>query len=104
MESIEAPQELADIGVIGLAVMGENLALNLADHGYRVAVRTHTAGKVAKFLERNAGNPHLIGTLALEEFVAVLKPPRHLLLMIKAGDPVDEMLERLAPLLSPNDV
>ncbi len=104
MESIKAPQELADIGVIGLAVMGENLALNLADHGYRVAVWTHTAGKVGQFLERNAGTRNLIGTLALAEFVAALKPPRHLLLMIKAGDPVDEMLEKLSPLLSRGDV
>ncbi len=95
---------LASIGVVGLAVMGENLALNLTDHGYRVAVWTRTTEKTKQFLDRNSGNAHLIGTATLAEFVAALSAPRHVLLMIKAGDPVDEMLGQLAPLLSRGDV
>ena len=95
---------LADTGVVGLAVMGENLALNIADHGYRVAVWTHTQAKVGEFLERHADRPEVIGGRSLEDFVAALALPRRILLMIKAGAPVDEMLDRLAPLLSAGDV
>jgi 6-phosphogluconate dehydrogenase len=96
--------EAADIGVVGLAVMGENLALNIADHGYRVVVWTHTQVKVGEFLKRHADRLEVIGAGTLEDFVAALALPRRVLLMIKAGAPVDEMLDRLAPLLSPGDV
>ncbi|MGK2962109.1 MAG: NADP-dependent phosphogluconate dehydrogenase [Gemmatimonadaceae bacterium] len=95
---------LADIGVIGLAVMGENLALNVADHGYRVAVWTHTSAKVGQFLQRHPGRQNVIGAESLEDFVAALALPRRVLLMIKAGEPVDEMVARLTPLLSPGDI
>ena len=104
MGATTAALEMAEIGVVGLAVMGENLALNIGDHGYRVAVWTHTEAKVGQFLERHADRPRLTGARTLEEFVAALAPPRRILLMVKAGAPVDEMLERLAPLLAPGDV
>ncbi len=92
------------MGVIGLGVMGENLALNIEDHGYRVALWTHTEGKVQGFIERSGADRQLVGTRTLEEFVAALALPRRVLLMIKAGAPVDEMIDRLAPLLSTGDV
>ena len=104
MGATTVTREGAAIGIVGLAVMGENLALNIADHGYRVALWTHTEGKVGQFLARHAGRPEMIGTRVLEDFTAALASPRRILLMVKAGRPVDEMLERLAPLLTPGDV
>ncbi len=104
MPATVAAQHMAELGVIGLAVMGENLALNIDDHGYRVAVWTHTEARVGQFLERHSSRRQLIGARTLEEFTAALAPPRRILMMIKAGAPVDEMLERLAPLLSLGDV
>jgi 6-phosphogluconate dehydrogenase len=94
----------ADLGVIGLGVMGENLALNVTDHGFRVALWDRTEAKVAGLMQRQDGRGQLIGTRTLEEFTAALSRPRRILLMIKAGAPVDEMLEKLAPFLSPDDV
>jgi 6-phosphogluconate dehydrogenase len=96
--------ESAQFGVIGLGVMGENLALNIEDHGYSVALWTHTEEKVQRFIEKSGARRRWIGTKTLEEFTAALAPPRCMLLMIKAGEPVDEMLDRLAPYLSPGDV
>lgn len=96
--------QLAEIGVIGLAVMGENLALNIEDHGYPVALWTRTEGKVHAFIERNRATRQWVGTRTLEEFTAALVPPRRILLMVKAGEPVDEMLAQLTPLLSRGDV
>ena len=96
--------EPADIGVIGLAVMGENLALNIEDHGYRVALWTHTEGKVQRFVARSGTDRRWRAAGTLEEFVRSLALPRRVLLMVKAGAPVDEMLERLASLLSRGDV
>lgn len=101
--TIEGPPA-ADLGVIGLGVMGENLAMNVDDHGYRVALWNHTEAKVASLIQRAGPNRRWIGTRTLEEFTAALSRPRRILLMIKAGAPVDEMLEKLAPLLSPDDV
>ena len=94
----------AQFGVIGLGVMGENLALNIDDHGYRVALWTHTEAKVQRFIESGNATRRFVGTQTLEEFVAALGLPRRILLMVKAGKPVDEMLERLAPLLAHDDV
>ena len=95
---------LADLGVIGLGVMGENLALNVEDHGYPVALWNHTEAKVASLIERSGPNRRWIRTTTLEEFATALSRPRCILLMIKAGAPVDEMLDKLAPLLSPDDI
>ena len=90
-------------GLIGLGVMGENLALNIEDHGYEVALWTHSEGKVERFIARHADR-RWVGTQTLEELAAALPRPRRILLMIKAGKPVDEMLEKLARLLEPGDV
>lgn len=104
MSAMNLTPQAAQFGLIGLVVMGENLALNIEDHGYRVALWTHTEAKVQRFVERNGASRRWIGTRTLEEFTAALAPPRRILLMVKAGEPVDEMLDRLAPLLSPGDV
>jgi 6-phosphogluconate dehydrogenase len=94
----------ADLGVIGLGVMGENLALNVTDHGFSVALWNRTEEKVESVIQRAGPNRQWIGTRTLEEFAAALSRPRRILLMIKAGAPVDALLNELAPLLSPDDV
>src|SRR5690242_15611962 len=94
----------ADIGLIGLAVMGQNLVLNMNDHGYTVAVYNRTVSKVDDFLNGPARGTHVIGTHSLEEFVQKLKRPRRVMLMVKAGDPVDEFIDLLVPLLQPGDI
>ena len=104
MSTATTAPERAEIGVIGLGVMGENLALNIEDHGYRVAIWTRTEGKVHAFIERNAASRRWVGVQTLEEFTAALAPPRRILLMVKAGEPVDQMLEQLGPLLTSGDV
>jgi len=96
-------QKRADIGVIGLAVMGSNLALNLADHGFRVAVWNRSPGAVDQLLAENPG-ASLIGTHDLGAFVRMLEPPRRVLLMVKAGAPVDGVIDMLLGLLSPGDI
>src|SRR5438094_10327535 len=86
----------ADVGLIGLAVMGQNLALNLADHGYRVAVYNRTTAVMEKFLTEHGDTPGgLVGAAALLEFVAALKKPRKILIFVKAGAPVDSVVEQL---------
>ncbi len=101
--TIDAPSS-AELGVIGLGVMGENLALNVTDHGFRVVLWDRTEAKVASLVQRSEPNRSWIGTKTLEEFAAAFGQPRRILLMIKAGDAVDEMLEKLTPLLAPGDV
>jgi 6-phosphogluconate dehydrogenase len=96
--------DLADIGVIGLAVMGSNLVLNFADHGYRVAVHNRTVAKIDEFLGGEAAGSDVVGAHTIEEFVSVLRPPRKILLMIKAGPPVDAQLASLLPNLEPGDM
>ena len=97
--------EEADIGLIGLGVMGENLALNIADNGYRVAVYNRTADKVDAFLA-NAGelSPQVMGSGDLAAFISMLKRPRSVIIMVKAGDPVDQVIAELRPLLEEGDV
>ena len=94
----------ADIGLIGLAVMGQNLVLNMHDHGYRVAVFNRTLSKVDDFLAQAAKGTTIIGTHSIEEFVKKLKRPRKIMLMVKAGVPVDEFIEILLPLLEEGDI
>ena len=94
----------ADIGLIGLAVMGQNLALNISDHGFRVAVFNRTTSKVARFVETEAKDSDIIGTFTPEEFVKSIKRPRKIILMIQAGDAVDKSIAQLAPLLDEGDI
>ena len=94
----------ADIGLIGLAVMGQNLVLNMNDHGYIVAVFNRTVSKVDKFMESGAKGTNVIGTHSLEELVNTLKRPRRVMLMVQAGEPVDKFIEMLIPLLEPGDI
>lgn len=94
----------ADIGLIGLAVMGENLVLNMESRGYTVAVYNRTVQKVTDFVEGRAKGKKIIGTYSLEEFVSSLKSPRKVMLMVKAGQPVDDFIDRLIPLLDQGDI
>ncbi|HZQ91283.1 MAG TPA: NADP-dependent phosphogluconate dehydrogenase [Terriglobales bacterium] len=94
---------VAQFGVIGLGVMGQNLALNIEDHGISVAVWNLRPEAVDHFLAENAGR-RLVGSKGLSEFVRSLQRPRRILMMITAGNPVDEMLARLSPLLEPGDI
>ena len=93
----------ADIGLIGLAVMGQNLVLNMADKGYRVAVFNRTVSKVSEFVEQNPGK-NLYGAKSLEDLCANLSKPRKVMLMVKAGAPVDTQIEQLLPHLEPGDI
>ncbi len=98
------PNELCDIGLIGLAVMGQNLVLNINDHGYRVAVFNRTISKVDDFLANEARGTRVVGTHSISELVAALKRPRRVMLMVKAGETVDHMIDSLVPLLEPWDI
>ena len=94
----------ADIGLIGLAVMGQNIVLNMDDHGYTVAVFNRTVSKVDEFLSQEAAGTKVIGTHSIQELCAALKRPRRVMLLVKAGGPVDEFIEALLPHLEPGDV
>ena len=103
MTEMTSDSNAADFGMIGLGVMGENLALNVEDHGFSVSVWNREPKAVDAFLGKNGGRK-LIGTKTLEEFVGSLRRPRRIMMMIKAGAPVDEMIEKLRPLLSEGDI
>lgn len=94
----------ADIGLIGLAVMGQNLVLNMNDHGFTVAVFNRTVSKVDEFLAGPAHGTKVIGTHSLEEFFKSLKKPKKVMLMVKAGDPVDEFIALCLPYLEKGDI
>jgi 6-phosphogluconate dehydrogenase len=94
----------ADIAVIGLAVMGQNLILNMADHGFTVVAYNRTVDKVDAFLAHEAKGKSVLGAHSLVEMVGLLKRPRRVMLMVKAGAPVDEFIEHLLPLLGPGDI
>jgi 6-phosphogluconate dehydrogenase len=94
----------ADFGVIGLAVMGQNLALNVESKGFSVAVYNRTAERTRKFMAERAGGKNIVPAYSLEELVASLERPRKILLMVKAGEPTDSVLEKLFPLLEPGDI
>jgi len=93
-----------DFGLIGLAVMGENLALNVQSRGFSVAVYNRTTSKVDEFIAGRGSGKRFVGCHSIEELVAALAPPRKVMLMVKAGPAVDEFIEKLIPLLSPGDV
>jgi 6-phosphogluconate dehydrogenase len=94
----------ANIGLIGLAVMGQNLALNMNDHGFRVAVFNRTVSKVDDFLAGPAQNTQIVGAHSLPELVGLLERPRRVMLMVQVGQPVDDFIEKLIPLLEPGDI
>ncbi len=95
---------LSDIGLIGLAVMGENLVLNMESKGFRVSVFNRSTSKVDGFVNGRARGKNITGTHSVEELVSSLSRPRKVMLMIKAGNAVDEMIDTLLPLLSPGDI
>ncbi|MDH5691869.1 MAG: NAD(P)-binding domain-containing protein, partial [Gammaproteobacteria bacterium] len=94
----------ADIGIVGLAVMGQNLVLNVADHSYTVAVFNRTTTKVDEFLNGPAQGKSIIGAHSIEELCAQLKTPRKIMLMVKAGSAVDEFIDLVLPHLDKGDV
>ncbi|MCI5754569.1 MAG: decarboxylating NADP(+)-dependent phosphogluconate dehydrogenase [Clostridiales bacterium] len=94
----------ADIGLIGLAVMGENLAMNMESRGFTVAVYNRTAEKVTRFVEGRAAGKHIVGTYSLQELADKLARPRRIMLMVRAGDAVDQLIDALLPLLDDGDV
>jgi 6-phosphogluconate dehydrogenase len=91
------------VGVVGLAVMGENLALNIDRNGFAPAVFNRTPERTKDFIERR-GTSSILATYTIEEFVASLERPRRILLMVKAGAPVDAVIDELSPLLEPGDI
>jgi 6-phosphogluconate dehydrogenase len=93
-----------DIALIGLAVMGQNLILNMNDHGFKVVAFNRTVSKVDEFLSKEAKGTNVIGAHSIEEMVKLLKKPRRVMLMVKAGKPVDEFIEQLIPHLEPGDI
>ncbi len=88
-----------DIGLIGLAVMGQNLVLNMNDHGFKVAVFNRTVSKVDDFIADEAKGTNVVGAHTIEELAGLLKRPRRIMLMVKAGDTVDQMIEHVCPTL-----
>ena len=98
------PDATCDIGLIGLAVMGQNLVLNMNDHGFKVAVFNRTVSKVDDFIADEAKGTQVVGAHSLEEFAGLLKRPRRVMLMVKAGDIVDQMIDHVLPHLESGDI
>ena len=95
----------SDIGLIGLAVMGQNLALNIADHGFKISVYNRTTSKTDEFVAKNPDTPGgLLGAQTLEEFVQSLKRPRKIIILVQAGRATDAVISSLTPLLEPDDI
>jgi len=94
----------ADIGLVGLAVMGENLVMNMESKGFTVAVYNRTTEKVKDFVEGRAAGKNIIGCYSIEELVANLEKPRKVFMMVKAGAPVDSLIDQLLPLLEEGDI
>ena len=97
-------KKLADIGLIGLAVMGENLVLNMERNGFTVAVYNRTVEKVDKFINGRGKGKNFIGAKSIEEFVKSLERPRKVMMLVKAGKPVDDFIEQLLPYLEKGDI
>jgi 6-phosphogluconate dehydrogenase len=93
-----------DIGLIGLAVMGQNLVLNMNDHGYKVAVFNRTVSKVDEFISEEAKGTEVVGAHSMEELCGLLKSPRRVMIMVKAGDVVDKTIEQILPHLDKGDI
>ncbi|HNX26511.1 MAG TPA: decarboxylating NADP(+)-dependent phosphogluconate dehydrogenase [Phycisphaerae bacterium] len=97
-------QPQADLGLIGLAVMGQNLVLNMNDKGFTIAVFNRTVSKVDDFLNNQAKGTKIVGCHSIEEFIASLKRPRRVMMLVKAGQPVDDFIELLLPHLDTGDI
>jgi 6-phosphogluconate dehydrogenase len=97
-------EKTCDIGLIGLAVMGQNLVLNMNDHGYKVAVFNRTVSKVDDFISDQAKATRVVGSHSMEELCGLLKSPRRIMLMVKAGQAVDQTIEELLPHLAKGDI
>jgi 6-phosphogluconate dehydrogenase len=97
-------EKLADIGLIGLAVMGENLVLNMESRGFTVAVFNRTTEKVDHFINGRGKGKNFIGTYSVAELAGKLKRPRKVMMMVKAGQPVDDLIEQIIPYLEPGDI
>ncbi len=98
------PEPICDIGLIGLAVMGQNLVLNMNDHGFKVAVFNRTVSKVDDFLANEAKGTQVVRAHSIEELTRRLKKPRRVMLMVKAGETVDQMIGQVAPHLEAGDI
>src|SRR6204780_2174053 len=96
--------ESCDIGLIGLAVMGQNLVLNMNDHGYKVAVFNRTVSKVDDFIGHEAAGTQVVGAHSIDELIGALKKPRRVMMMVKAGETVDQVIEELVPHLEKGDI
>ena len=93
-----------DIGLIGLAVMGENLVLNMESHGFSVAVYNRTTSRVGDFINSRAKGKNIKGCYSIEDLMDSLQKPRKIMLMVKAGKPVDDFIELLIPHLDAGDI
>ena len=99
------PKTHSDIGLIGLAVMGQNLALNIADHGFQISVYNRTVEKTDKFVAENPSTPGgLVGAKTLPDFVASLARPRKIVILVQAGKATDAVIDGLVPLLEQGDI
>ncbi len=101
---MNATNDKCDIGLIGLAVMGENLVLNMASHGFQVAVFNRTTSKVDAFMDGRASGKSIVGCHSIEELVAQLERPRKVFMLVKAGAAVDDFIEAITPHLEPGDI
>ena len=93
-----------DIGLVGLAVMGENLVMNMESKGFQVAVYNRTTQKVKDFVEGRAAGKNIVGCYSIEELVANLEKPRKVFMMVKAGSAVDNLIDQLIPHLEEGDI
>ncbi|WP_037225466.1 NAD(P)-binding domain-containing protein, partial [Rhodococcus sp. R1101] len=102
VERTETPQ--AQIGVTGLAVMGSNIARNFARHGYTVALHNRSIAKTDALLAEHGDDGTFVRTETIDEFVAALEKPRRVLIMVKAGDATDAVIDELADAMEPGDI
>jgi 6-phosphogluconate dehydrogenase len=104
LTSTEHPDAVADIGLTGLAVMGSNLARNMARHGHTVAVHNRTTERMTTLLEEHGDDGEFVGSKSMEEFVSSIKKPRAIVVMVKAGDATEAVVDQLVPLLDEGDI
>jgi len=99
------PKPLSDIGLVGLAVMGQNLALNIADHGFQISVYNRTTEKTDVFVADNPNTPGgVVGSKTLQDFVASIAKPRKIVILVQAGKATDAVIDGLTPLLEKGDI